>query len=87
MRQAADILASPAAMQIRQLEALQHMAKTSNSKVIFVPMQLQNDLANQFTGSSSGSGIKDAVQGEAGESSGIGAASRAGLLSSVAEIE
>ncbi|EKM80001.1 hypothetical protein AGABI1DRAFT_113242 [Agaricus bisporus var. burnettii JB137-S8] len=65
MRQAADILASPAAMQIRQLEALQHMAKTSNSKVIFVPMQLQNDLANQFTGSSSGSGIKDAIQGEA----------------------
>lgn len=29
---AADILASPAAMQIRQLEALQAMARTSGSK-------------------------------------------------------
>jgi regulator of protease activity HflC (stomatin/prohibitin superfamily) len=83
MRQAADILASPAAMQIRQLEALQHMAKSSNSKVIFVPMQLQNDLVNQL---GSGSGVRDVVQAEAGETSGIGAASRAGLLSSVAEI-
>jgi regulator of protease activity HflC (stomatin/prohibitin superfamily) len=35
MRQAADILASPAAMQIRQLDALQNMAKTSGSKVVF----------------------------------------------------
>lgn len=40
MRQAADILASPAAMQIRQLEALQTMAKSASSKVIFVPMHL-----------------------------------------------
>jgi erythrocyte band 7 integral membrane protein len=40
MRQAADILASPAAMQIRQLESLQAMAKTSAAKVIFVPMNL-----------------------------------------------
>lgn len=40
MRQAADILASPAAMQIRQLEALQSMAKSSGSKTIFVPMSL-----------------------------------------------
>ena len=35
MRTAADILASPAAMSIRTLDALQNMAKTSNSKVIF----------------------------------------------------
>jgi regulator of protease activity HflC (stomatin/prohibitin superfamily) len=40
MRQAADILASPAAMQIRQLEALQQMAKSADSKVVFVPMQV-----------------------------------------------
>lgn len=33
--QAADILASPAAMQIRQLESLQAMAKSSGSKVRF----------------------------------------------------
>ncbi|KAJ6530865.1 hypothetical protein DFH09DRAFT_1326760 [Mycena vulgaris] len=48
MRQAADILASPAAMQIRQLEALQHMAKSGNSKVIFVPMQLQSDVMGKL---------------------------------------
>jgi hypothetical protein len=30
-----QILASPAAMQIRQLEALQNMARTSGSKTIF----------------------------------------------------
>ena len=40
MRQAADILASKPAMQIRQLEALQNMAKSAHSKVIFVPMSL-----------------------------------------------
>ncbi|KAF7378216.1 PHB domain-containing protein [Mycena sanguinolenta] len=50
MRQAADILASPAAMQIRQLEALQAMAKSGQSKVIFVPMQLQSDIVSQLSG-------------------------------------
>ncbi|BGO89132.1 hypothetical protein NBRC10512_003544 [Rhodotorula toruloides] len=40
MREAADILSSSAAIQIRQLEALQSMAKTAGSKVIFVPMNL-----------------------------------------------
>ncbi|KAJ6608509.1 hypothetical protein B0H10DRAFT_2067822 [Mycena sp. CBHHK59/15] len=48
MRQAADILASPAAMQIRQLEALQAMAKSGQSKVIFVPMQLQSDIVGKL---------------------------------------
>lgn len=37
MRQAADILASKPAMQIRYLEAMQAMAKAGNSKVIFMP--------------------------------------------------
>jgi len=37
MRQAADILSSKPAMQIRYLEAMQAMAKSSNSKVIFMP--------------------------------------------------
>ena len=54
MRQAADILASPAAMQIRQLEALQTMAKSAQSKVIFVPMQLQSDVTHQLGGTQSG---------------------------------
>ena len=56
MRQAADILASPAAMQIRQLEAFQTMAKTSNSKVIFIPMALQSDVAQLAAGTGEGEG-------------------------------
>lgn len=41
MRQAADILSSAPAMQIRYLEAMQAMAKSANSKVIFLPAQNQ----------------------------------------------
>ncbi|KAI9708480.1 MAG: hypothetical protein M1820_003941 [Bogoriella megaspora] len=41
MRQAADILSSAPAMQIRYLEAMQAMAKSSNSKVIFMPASNQ----------------------------------------------
>lgn len=37
MRKAADILESKAAMQIRYLDAMQNMARSSNSKVIFMP--------------------------------------------------
>lgn len=37
MRKAADILASKPAMQIRYLDALQNVAKFSNSRVIFMP--------------------------------------------------
>ncbi|KAM6496217.1 hypothetical protein JOM56_008923 [Amanita muscaria] len=74
MRQAADILASPAAMQIRQLEALQTMAKSANSKVIFVPMQLQSDVVGKIA-------QQDAAEG----SSDIGssAVGRAGLLNAM----
>lgn len=99
MRQAADILASPAAMQIRQLEAcelyltpciplcviliipsaVQTMAKSAGSKVIFVPMQLQSDVVGQMASQAVGS------QSESGEG-GIGPAGRAGLLNSVAQI-
>ena len=87
MRQAADILASPAAMQIRQLEALQAMAKSASSKVVFVPMQLQNDVIAQVSGgqpSGSGSGA-----GVIAEESGEGVSNtvnRAGLLNSVEHI-
>ncbi|WVN85971.1 uncharacterized protein L203_101129 [Cryptococcus depauperatus CBS 7841] len=86
MRQAADILASPAAMQIRQLEALQAMARTSGSKVVFVPMNLgtmgaagmDNDVANQIAAS---------VRDEHGQHrDGSGLATNAGLISSMAEI-
>jgi len=78
MRQAADILASPAAMQIRQLEALQAMAKSAQSKVIFVPMQLQSDVLGNVGASGSGSGLREEMSD--------GAAGRAGILSSAADI-
>jgi len=82
MRQAADILASPAAMQIRQLEALQAMAKSGNSKVIFVPMQLQSDVVGQLASGSGGSNFGASVQNEGGD----GAVTRAGLLNSMANM-
>lgn len=85
MRQAADILASPAAMQIRQLEALQQMARSANSKVVFVPMQLQSDIVGQLSGGNqiaSGSGAF--LGDEAGE--GLGAAGRVALLNSASNI-
>ncbi|PWN86473.1 hypothetical protein FA10DRAFT_304948 [Acaromyces ingoldii] len=53
MRQAADILSSPAAMQIRQLESLQAMAKSAGSKVIFVPMNL-NDVKSSVLADGTG---------------------------------
>lgn len=37
MREAADILNSPAAMQIRYLDTLQNMSKNAGTKVIFLP--------------------------------------------------
>jgi len=50
MRQAADILASKAAMQIRYLEAMQAMAKSANSKVIFMPSASGLNQINQKFG-------------------------------------
>ena len=49
MRQAADILSSAPAMQIRYLEAMQAMAKSANSKVIFLPAQNQTIPINADT--------------------------------------
>ncbi|WPH00238.1 stomatin family protein [Acrodontium crateriforme] len=48
MRQAADILSSAPAMQIRYLEAMQAMAKTANSKVIFLPGQSMANMQQQM---------------------------------------
>ena len=58
------------------------MAKTANSKVVFVPMQLQSDVVAQVAGGS-GSG-SHALQNETGE--GIGAAGQVGLLNSVSSV-
>lgn len=85
MRQAADILASPAAMQIRQLEALQQMAKSGSTKVIFVPMNLQTDVVGQIaSGSNQFAGGSVGVTSENGE--GMSGAARAGLLGSMSDI-
>ncbi|KAH7343160.1 hypothetical protein B0J17DRAFT_565023 [Rhizoctonia solani] len=91
MRQAADILASPAAMQIRQLEALQTMAKSAQSKVVFVPMNLQGDVSAQLSGGSgAGSHQQDYAQSPGAGPSMLGGmqgpAQRAGLLTSMADL-
>lgn len=56
MRQAADILSSAPAMQIRYLEAMQSMAKTANSKVIFLPAQNQTVQSQLATADQHGEG-------------------------------
>lgn len=56
MRQAADILSSAPAMQIRYLEAMQAMAKTANSKVIFLPAQNQTVQSAMAQADSAGEG-------------------------------
>ena len=85
MRQAADILASPAAMQIRQLEALQAMAKSASSKVVFVPMQLQSDVIGQVAANGAGpSGSNNVLREESGE--GFGAPSRAAMLNAMTDV-
>lgn len=80
MHQAADVLPSPAAMQIHQLEALQQKARSASSNVVCVPMQLGGDVAGQLAGKSSHttSSSGAALNGEC-----INAAGRAGLLLSV----
>jgi erythrocyte band 7 integral membrane protein len=59
MRQAADILSSAPAMQIRYLEAMQAMAKSANSKIIFLPsssQSFQNQMNTLAQPSKSGEG-------------------------------
>ncbi|KAF3918718.1 Stomatin-2 [Arthrobotrys entomopaga] len=73
MRQAADILSSNAAMQIRYLEAMQQIAKTSGSKVIFLPGATNSPAALQ-------AGVFDETgAGPSGEG-GLGDAYRAQVL-------
>ncbi|GME73901.1 unnamed protein product [Ambrosiozyma monospora] len=61
MRKAADILASKPAMQIRYLDAMQNMARTGNTKVIFMPSQSAIEKtamsASGETGNGEGNGI------------------------------
>lgn len=59
MRRAADILASKAAMQIRYLEAMQAMARSSNSKVIFMPSAGALETMAAQSGSGEGASAPD----------------------------
>lgn len=64
---------------------VQQMAKSGNSKVIFVPMQLQSDVVSQLA---SGSGSTNAmISNEGGDNmSTFGAAGKVGLLNSMTDI-
>ncbi|KAH7390584.1 hypothetical protein BKA66DRAFT_459291 [Pyrenochaeta sp. MPI-SDFR-AT-0127] len=73
MRRAADILSSAPAMQIRYLEAMQAMAKSGNSKIIFMPgptnagnfaaptMATEGESANQGGSSNQGDDVVQQV--------------------------
>jgi hypothetical protein len=57
MREASDILNTPAAMQIRYLETLKQMAHESGSKIIFMPPNFDmNSAHGAISGASSGKG-------------------------------
>jgi len=58
MREASDILSTPAAMQFRYLETLQRMAAHSQTRVIFVPTSMTD--VNRFT---TGSQLTDITNG------------------------
>jgi len=82
MRQAADILASPAAMQIRQLEALQNMARTAGAKVVFVPM----NLSGMGAAGMDSSVAQQMASAATSDNAGPGPATNAGLISSMANV-
>ena len=74
MRQAADILSSAPAMQIRYLEAMQAMAKSANSKVIFLPAQNQTVQNQMAVADAAGEGPSKYAAGQSeGHDFGIGA--------------
>lgn len=66
MRQAADILSSAPAMQIRYLEAMQAMAKSANSKVIFMPGSSGSMTAKMVEGNKGGQSYDQAGEGSSG---------------------
>ncbi|GEQ70556.1 hypothetical protein JCM33374_g4234 [Metschnikowia sp. JCM 33374] len=65
MRKASDILSSPAALQIRYLDALQNMSKNAGSKVIFVPSIDALEKIVHSQGANQGSGVRASTIEEA----------------------
>lgn len=49
MREAADSLNTPAAMQMRQLETYKVLAESENAKIIFMPSFSSQSMADNFT--------------------------------------
>ncbi|KAJ2139632.1 hypothetical protein IW139_000368 [Coemansia sp. RSA 353] len=66
MREAAEILNTPAAMQIRTLDSMVMMAKTANTKVMFVPVNqdYSNGSINAFGGAGATVGINAYAPGD-----------------------
>ncbi|EKG17836.1 Band 7 protein [Macrophomina phaseolina MS6] len=87
MRQAADILSSAPAMQIRYLEAMQAMAKTANSKVIFLPatnQTVQSQLAQADAVGEGPSRYREEGASEYGtQNTGFGKAINAGMVENI----
>ncbi|KAL9935890.1 hypothetical protein V8E36_005467 [Tilletia maclaganii] len=65
MREAADQLSTDAAIQIRQLDALQQMAKQADTKVIFVPMSLAHHFPSGGSAANPSFGDGDGGKGKA----------------------
>lgn len=80
MRKAADILSSAPAMQIRYLEAMQAMAKSANSKVIFLPGSPMSAATMKMV-EDSGEGPSNYGQGES--DTGFGDAKTASLIEKI----
>ena len=60
------------------------MAKSADSKVIFVPMQLQNDVVSQMARQEGGPGAPTFAGGSG--SGGSSTAERAGILSAMSDV-
>jgi len=80
MRQAANVLSSAPAMQIRYLETMAAMAKTANSKVIFLPAQNQTVQSALAQAEAAGEGPSSYGAGPSNQNS-----SSLGVQSSAAE--
>jgi erythrocyte band 7 integral membrane protein len=61
------------------------MAKTGQSKVIFVPMQLQSDVVGQMAAQQSGSGGQAAIA-EGSDAGGLGSIGNAAMMNSMSNI-
>ncbi|KAJ2326799.1 hypothetical protein GGH92_010177, partial [Coemansia sp. RSA 2673] len=72
MREAAEILNTPAAMQIRTLDSMVMMAKAANTKVMFVPVNqdYSNGSINAFGGAGATVGLNTFAPGAGGSSGG-----------------